>query len=417
MIISPGERYGCVRAPASKSQAHRLLILAAMGSGECEIDLSGGFSEDVDATARSLCALGADIVRTESGYAVSPITAVPTGICRLDCGESGATLRFLLPLCGALGAMAELNMSARLAERPLKELERALTAHGMTLCRRGGTLLCAGRLMPGDYELDGSISSQYISGFLLALPWLRGESRLRVTGEESSAGYIAMTETALSMAQVAFSKSERSYVIPPAKRAALGARVQIEGDWSGAAAFLCMGALSARGVSVEGLNIRSAQPDRAVLELLRRFGASVKERANGVTVRRGALRAVNIDAAPVPDLVPVLAALATAAQGETRIYNAARLRAKESDRLAATSRLINALGGSAREEESALVISGGVPLAGGRACAEHDHRMAMAAAVCALAATGSVELDDACCVGKSYPRFWRDFESLKEERA
>lgn len=415
MLILPGARHGAVTARASKSHVHRLLILAALGAGECFVDLENAYSRDTDATARCLAALGAGIVREGGGYRVRPIAAAPRGGVTLDCGESGATLRFMLPLCGALGVEARILTHGRLGARPIAALENALTAHGMTLHRAAdGALCCAGALTPGEYTLDATVSSQFVSALLLALPRLGGASRLVVTGEDNSAGYIALTERALASAGIDFEKHDRTYIIPGNQRPALPRRVCAEGDWSGAAAFLCMGALSAQGVAVSGLDMTSAQPDRAVAALLRGFGAEVSETAEGVFARGGArLVGAAIDAAPAPDLVPVLAALAACAEGETRIFNAARLRQKESDRLAATARLINALGGAARETADGLIIRGVPQLRGGAACAAHDHRIAMAAAVCACQSAAPVELDEGECVEKSYADFWSDFDSLK----
>lgn len=415
MLIVPGARHGSVPARASKSHAHRLLILAALGAGECFVDLENAYSRDTDATARCLAALGADIVRVSGGYRVRPIAAAPLGGVMLDCGESGATLRFVLPLCGALGAEAKILTHGRLGARPIAALENALTARGMTLHRAAdGALCCTGALAPGEYTLDATLSSQFVSALLLALPRLDGASRLAVTGEDNSAGYIALTERALASAGIDFERHNRTYIIPGNQRPALPPCVRAEGDWSGAAAFLCMGALSGQGVSVTGLDACSAQPDRAVVGLLRGFGAEVTETPESVFVRGGArLVGAAIDAAPAPDLVPVLAALAACAEGETRIYNAARLRQKESDRLAATARLINDLGGAAQETADGLIIRGVPRLRGGTARSAHDHRIAMAAAVCACQSAAPVELDEGECVEKSYADFWSDFESLK----
>lgn len=414
MLILPGARHGVVAARASKSHAHRLLILAALGADECFVDLENAYSRDTDATARCLAALGAGITREDGGYRVRPIAAAPRGDVTLDCGESGATLRFILPVCGALGVEAKIITHGRLGARPIAALEHTLTAHGMELRRADdGALGVAGALAPGEYALDASISSQYVSALLLTLPRLDGESRLTVTGEANSAGYIELTERALASAGIEFEKHERTYIIPGNQRPALPRRVRVEGDWSGAAAFLCMGAVSARGVAVTGLDMNSAQPDRAVVGLLRGFGALVAETPEGVfACGKTRLVGADIDAAPVPDLVPVLAALAACAEGETRIYNAARLRQKESDRLSATARLINDLGGAARETADGLIIHGVPGLCGGTACAAHDHRIAMAAASCAVMSTAPVELDEGECVEKSYADFWSDFESL-----
>ena len=412
--ISPGARTGRVHIPASKSQAHRLLICAALGKEKTEV-VCDGISADIAATAKCLRALGAKVERTETGFLVSPIQKVPEGCCDLLCGESGSTLRFLLPVVGALGAQAAFHREGRLPQRPLAPLDGVLTAHGMTLSEDGDLLLCSGQLQAGNYEIAGNVSSQYISGLLMALPRLTGESTLTVTGTLESAAYIAMTEDALKLSGVKFSKSGASYAIPGGQRFRLPLRTAVEGDWSNAAFFLCMGALAKGGVRVEGLNLKSSQGDRGVLDVLRAFGAEVGEEGDTVTVRRGTLRGVTIDASPIPDLIPVLSVVASVAAGETRVENAYRLRLKESDRLQSTANLLRALGGRVEEKEDGLVITGVPALHGGAVETQNDHRLAMSAATAACAATGEVTVDNDACVAKSYPRFWEDYGSLKGE--
>ena len=412
--IPPGARTGRVRIPASKSQAHRLLICVALGEEKTEV-VCDGISADIAATAKCLRALGAAVEETEAGFLVSPIKKVPEGRCELYCGESGSTLRFLLPIVGALSAQAVFHREGRLPQRPLAPLDAVLTAHGMTLSEDGDLLLCSGQLQAGDYEITGNVSSQYISGLLMALPRLAGESRLTVTGTLESAAYVAMTEDALRLSGVEFSKNGASYAIPGGQRFRLPARTAVEGDWSNAAFFLCMGALAKEGIRVEGLNLKSSQGDRGVLDVLRAFGAAVSEEENAVTVRRGTLRGVTVDASPIPDLIPVLSVVASVAAGETRVENAYRLRLKESDRLQSTANLLRALGGRVEEKEDGLVITGVSALHGGAVETQNDHRLAMSAAVAACAAMGEVTVDNDACVAKSYPRFWEDYGSLKGE--
>ena len=413
-MISPGARTGRVHIPASKSQAHRLLICAALGEETCEI-VCDGISADISATAECLRALGAKVERTETGFRISPIQKVPEGCCELLCGESGSTLRFLLPVVGALGAQAAFHREGRLPQRPLAPLDGVLTAHGMTLSEEGDLLLCSGQLQAGEYVIAGNVSSQYISGLLMALPRLAGESTLTVTGPLESAAYIAMTEDALRLSGVEFSKNGASYAIPGGQRFRLPLCTAVEGDWSNAAFFLCMGALAKGGVCVEELNLKSSQGDRGVLDVLRAFGAEVGEEGDTVTVRRGTLRGVTIDASPIPDLIPVLSVVASVAAGETRVENASRLRLKESDRLQSTANLLRALGGRVEEKEDGLVITGVPALHGGAVETQNDHRLAMSAAVAACAAAGEVAVDNDACVAKSYPRFWEDYGSLKGE--
>ena len=412
--ITPGARTGHVRIPASKSQAHRLLICAALGEEKTEV-VCDGISTDIAATAKCLSALGADIEQTETGFFVSPIPKVPEGRCDLYCGESGSTLRFLLPVVGALGAQAVFHREGRLSQRPLAPLDSVLKEHGMTLREDGDLLYCSGQLIGGNYTIAGNVSSQYISGLLMALPLLSGDSILAVTGPLESAAYVAMTEDALRLSQIEFPKSGAAYAIPGGQKFRLPRRTIVEGDWSNTAFFLCMGALSKEGVTVKGLNLQSSQGDRGVLDVLRAFGAEVAEHSDAVTVKSGKLRGVTIDASPIPDLIPVLSVVASVAEGETRVENAYRLRLKESDRLRSTADMLRSLGGRVEEKEDGLVITGVSALHGGAVETQNDHRLAMSAATAACAATGEITVDNDACVAKSYPRFWEDYGSLKGE--
>ena len=397
-IIEPGARRGEVRAPASKSQAHRYLICAALTEHPVRVE-NAGESQDIRATRECLSAL----LNTDGGTR------------RLDCGESGTTLRFLLPLTGALGADAEFMLRGRLPERPIEPLARELCAHGMSIKRRGNILRCSGALRPGVFTLPGNVSSQFISGLLMALPMLPGDSTLNITGQLQSAPYVAMTLEALRLSRISVTETADSYHIPGGQSYAAPEIMTVEGDWSNAAPFLCMGAMSRGGVAVTGLNPESVQGDRAIVRILRELGAAVDVRDDRVSICRGVLHGATIDAAMIPDIIPALAAPAAAADGETKIINAGRLRLKESDRLGGTARLLRALGADARIDGDSLIICGRPELAGGTAETGSDHRMAMAAAVAACACRGAVTVSDPDCVNKSYPGFWDDHSSLEAD--
>ena len=414
--IVPGCRTGSVQAPASKSQVHRLLICAALGQRETSL-VCDTISRDIRATIDCLCALGAKIREEEPGRLhITPVRETCQGQAILPCGESGSTLRFLLPVAGSLGVDAVFLREGRLPQRPLGPLKDALRQHGMEIRERGAELLVRGKLASGEYTVPGDISSQYVSGLLLALPRLDGESTLRVTGQLLSAPYIAMTERVLSEAGVRLQKTAEGYQIPGSQRPELPTELRAEGDWSNAAVYLCMGALSPRGIRVTGLDRRSAQGDRAILDILGRFGAEIHEEDGSILVRRGVLRGQEIDVSQIPDLVPPLSVLAAAAEGESGIVNAGRLRIKESDRLRSTADLLTRLGAQAEELPEALRIIGQARLAGGVADSWGDHRIAMSAALAASFCEGPVEICGAESVEKSYPRFWEDFQTLEVEQ-
>ncbi len=422
---------GAVRAPSSKSEAHRALICAALaalygGSGASRRIRCTDLNEDIEATARCLVALGADIQRDSEDFVVTPITALPDTAV-LDCGESGSTLRFLLPVCCALGATdgapdgftVSLVGHGRLPERPLSPLYEELTAHGAVLSPMGtNPLVVSGKLQAGAFAVDGGVSSQFISGLLFALPLLRGDSRLSVTGKAESVPYIDMTLDAIARVTSAVGGILPDFTI--VGRDALASipdaatTPPVGGDWSGAAFFLTAGLLTPEGnsITVEDIDTASRQGDRAIVDVLTRMGGRFDIRARSVVAHASRLRGCIIDATQIPDLVPILAVAASVAEGETRIVGAARLRLKESDRLMTVSAMLTALGGDITETEDGLIIHGKPYLTGGIVDAAGDHRIAMSAAVAATVCRGAVTVCGAEAVAKSYPAFWRDLEAL-----
>ena len=416
--LMPGIRSGEVKIPSSKFVVHRLLICAALGT--CPVTLYfDGLSDDILATVRCLDALGAEIAAEENRIRINPILRSQTAEKEavLPAGESGSTLRFLLPIVGALGRKAVFLMQGRLPDRPLAPYDRILTEHGMRIQKEGNLLHCDGTLHGGAFSLPGNISSQYFSGLLMALPLLQEDSTITAEGVLESAGYISLTEDAMTRAGLQFTcECGKKWNVPGRQRPSLPDCVEAEGDWSNAAFFLCMGAFSEKGIRVKGLSTGSRQGDRAILDILKQIGADVEENTdNLVSVRKGSLKAVSVCAQEIPDLVPALAVLLCAAEGESRIYGASRLRLKESDRLNTTAELICSLGGQIAEEPDGLRVTGTGKLIGGAADARNDHRIAMSAALASCFCSGQVSVKGADCVKKSYPAFWRDFEKLSCE--
>ncbi|MBQ3761395.1 MAG: 3-phosphoshikimate 1-carboxyvinyltransferase [Clostridia bacterium] len=411
--IVGGPRTGVVKVPASKSRAHRMLISAALSLHESVLAVDG-LSDDIRATAACLTALGAGISFRGDTITVRPITELPKGEAVLPCGESGSTLRFLLPIVGALGVKAAFSLRGRLPERPLSPFKEELIAHGMSIVQTGDTLRVSGRLESGAFRLPGDVSSQFISGLLFALPILKGDSRLLIEGRIESEDYVRMTEEQLLQSGVLAERMDGGWQIKGAQRYNAPAHSTAEADWSNAAFFLCMGALSRRGVCVTGLDPSSSQGDRAILEILKCVGAHVEVGEGAVTVRRGELLPVTVDASAIPDLVPALGALLSVCEGESRVVNAARLRMKESDRLKTTREMLCALGADVNETPDGLVIRGQSFLPGGEAESANDHRIAMASAVAACLSGGAI-IKNAECVSKSYPEFWTHFDSLEAD--
>lgn len=409
--IDPGVINGTVRAVASKSDAHRTFILAALADGPTEIILAD-VSQDIQATTDCLRALGATIHESKQGvFLVEPIREAAKS-ARLDCRESGSTIRFLLPVAMALCEEAAFTGCGRLPERPLSPLKEELEQKGCVFEGARLPLQVTGRLKGGCYTLPGNVSSQFVSGLLLALALLETGGEIVLTSRLESRGYVDMTIAAMRKFEVTVEESDAGYRVPGGQRYRSPGRVQVEGDWSNAAFFLAAGAMNG-DVTMTGLTLDSVQGDRKLLSILREMGADVAVNEDGsVRVRACALRGVAIDARDVPDLVPILAVLGARAEGVTRIVHAERLRIKESDRLYTTAHNLKAMGVDIREEPDGLVIYSTGRLRGATLESFHDHRIAMAMSIAATVATGPTIMLQAQAIEKSYPRFYHDLIAL-----
>ncbi len=408
-----------IKAISSKSEAHRLLICAALSDGPTGI-ICNDTNEDINATVSCLNSLGASIVRdkNDSGemtFFVSPIAEIPK-YASLDCGESGSTLRFLLPVVAALGIECDIYMHGRLPERPLSPLYELLAENGVSLSPQGSNPLhVCGKLKSGNYEIAGNISSQFISGLLFALPFTDGNSTLTMTGKLESTPYITMTEQALDCFCSHIRNDGNVFYIPRANscvglnRFTTPHDVLVGGDWSNAAFFLCAGAISSQRVTVEGLDLNSAQGDREIINILKRMGAAISRSGNYITVSRADLFGIEIDASQIPDLVPVVSVVASVAMGKTRIYNASRLRLKESDRIKSVCQMLSTLGADITETDDGMIIHGKSKLTGGTVSSYNDHRIAMSAAVASLVCKNPVTVEGIEAINKSYPAFLSDF--------
>lgn len=404
---------GTVTAIPSKSIAHRLLICAAFADQPTRI-LCPTTSDDIDATIRVLRALGTHITQSPDGFTVTPSPSLPTH-ADLDCGESGSTLRFMLPVAAALGTSCRFFRRARLPDRPLSPLYEELRQHGVQLPEDPKTepLPLSGKLCAGEFTLAANISSQFISGLLLAMPLLGAPSSLTLTDSLESADYIRLTTDALHCFGISVAQSDdgRRYTVQPSRCISPG-ECRVEGDWSGSAVWLTAGAIGNTPITVRGLNPASAQGDRRALDILRAFGARLEESPDSITVFPSELHGIFIDARQIPDLVPVLAVAAAAACGKTEIDGIARLRLKESDRAAAVTEMIRSLGGNIECTDNRMTIHGGSHLHGGSVSSSRDHRMVMCAFLSSLLADSPVTVTGAECITKSYPGFVRDLAAL-----
>ena len=412
--ITPGKLSGNLEAIPSKSQAHRVLIASALsdlrGNGAASYPVAPGSSKDIDATAGCV----EEIKRAaKAGESAS-----------LDCGESGTTLRFLLPVCAALGLDAEYFGSGRLPERPLSPLKEEMERHGVTFGMPESTLdeahesehrsepekkssrllpICAsrGKLKGGDFSLAGNVSSQFISGLLFALPLTSDGGAIIITERLESAHYIEMTLDVIRKFGIEIKVKKNGpdwsgtvFIVPGGQEYKAPASVKVDGDWSNAAFWLAADSLGS-DIGISGLDLDSPQGDTAILDIIRDLDCSDV-----------------IDAKDIPDLVPIISVLAAVKPGTRTITNAERLRIKESDRLEAMAADLRVLGVDLDEHEGGLTIRGGRGLLGGPVHGYNDHRVVMAMAIAATAADAPIIIDGAEAAAKSYPAFFRDFRRL-----
>ena len=387
ITIQPGKLSGTISAIPSKSQAHRLLICAALANSDTTL-ICPETNRDIEATADCLNALGAKIIRTGQGYDIDPISHIPQQAV-LNCCESGSTLRFLLPIVGALGVDATFHMSGRLPQRPLSPLWEEMERMGCALSRPTvNTLRCQGKLQSGEFIIPGNISSQFITGLLFATVLMQGDSHINITGTLESAPYVTMTLNAMKL----FGIRSKDFHIKGNQNFHTPGYITVEGDWSNAAFWLAANALGS-DLDIQNLNIQSDQGDWAIVDHL-------------TALHDFAV----IDATHTPDLVPILAVTAGAKKG-AKFVGCARLRLKETDRLATTAAMINNLGGRAVVEGDDLIVDG-TGYRGGIVDALNDHRIAMSAAIAATLCQERVTILNAHEVKKSYPSFWEDYQKL-----
>lgn len=418
ICITPHPFGGILAVPSSKSLGHRDLICAALAEGESLVEHISA-SEDIDATCRVLRCFGAEIeevadilpgrisYRIQGGIrkGCTPVTA--------DCGESGSTLRFLIPLGLLTGRSVTYIGRGRLVSRPLQPyyaIFRSRHIAYQTADGGGLPLTVTGTLSPGAYTLPGNVSSQFFTGLLLTLPLLAGDSSLYSSTTLKSASYVGLTLDTMARHGVHIEEEKPGVYQIAGGQSYRPGQYEVEGDYSQAAFWLAAGCLG-HDVKLTGLRRHSAQGDEVIIDIIRRMGGRIDEQ-DGLTARPSSLKGTIIDAGDCPDLVPVLTVLATAATGTTHIVNAARVRLKECDRLHAMAEELNKLGGRVTEEPDGLIIEGTGHLHGGRVQAWNDHRIAMSLAVASQIAEGPVQIDGAECVKKSYPRFWQDVSAM-----
>ena len=414
VICYPAQLSGAVPAIPSKSDAHRKLICAAISGRHCTLDMRGPFCDDIAATIRCLEALGASFEQHPDGLFVNPIRR--QAHASLDCGESGSTLRFLLPVAMTVCSDISVTGAGRLPERPIGTLVNAMSVHGVQFSQSTLPLSATGTLTAGVYEIEGNISSQFLSGLLMALAFLEQESEIRLTTPLQSSKYVDMTLDTLREFGAQIEASEQDgllrYRIKRKQELEFPQSFRVDSDWSNAAFWLTAGAIQPSGtICVTGLSQDSVQGDKEIAAILKRAGADLTVSGAETAVSCGTMREFDVSMKEIPDLLPILAVRAACGEGVCHFTHAERLRLKESDRLASVAAMLRTMGGKADELTDGLFVYGG-QLSGGTVDAQNDHRLVMSAAVAALRCTGPVTILGAEAVNKSYPAFFEHYAAL-----
>ena len=421
ITIQPGLLKGKVKIPPSKSIAHRAIICAALANGVSTIE-NIELSDDILVTIKAMAALGACIKFQEN---VLKVKGIPFGAyenkqkggepIKIDCNESGSTLRFLIPITISFGGSFRFIGQGNLRKRPLDPYYRILEKQGIFYKAKEEKLdlEVQGQLKPGIFSVPGNVSSQFISGLLFALPLLKGDSTIEITTPLESIAYIDLTLRVLKSFGVSIHHSQYQEFFIEGNQKFYPQKYWIEGDYSQGAFFLVADALGSE-VMVESLVENSLQGDRVIIDILKRMGVPLSHRENGLqAVTPDILQAITIDGSQCPDIIPVLTGAACFSRGTTEIVNAGRLRIKESDRLSALYQELTKLGAKMKEHYDGLTIKGVKKLRGNQTLWSHkDHRIAMTLAIVATICDGPVKIQDAQCVSKSYPGFWEDFKAL-----
>ncbi len=390
VIIENSILNGSLNMPPSKSSAHRALICSFLSGGGNVSPIIP--SKDMDAT-------------------VGCLKSIKNGEDVLNCIESGSTLRFLIPVAAALGKSVTFVGEGRLPERPIGEYLNLFKTKGVKCESEGGLpLKISGKLQNGVFEIRGDVSSQYITGLLLALPILDGDSEIRLTTPLQSKPYVDMTLCVMKDYGVEVSETDYGYFVKGNQKYKKRDYI-VEGDWSQAAFFLSAGAIGSN-ITLNGLDINSTQGDKEVAQVMKSFGAEIELNENSLTCKKGELNGIEIDCTDIPDMVPAIAVTASFVKGKTVIKGAERLRFKESDRINAVCNNLKKMGVDVKETKDGMIINGNGEVFGAKLCGYNDHRIVMAFSVAGLFAKGKTVITDAESINKSYPSFFEDYNRL-----
>lgn len=417
LVLTPKKLSGTLVVPSSKSAGHRDLICAALADGKSLVKNITP-SEDLEATCRVLQKFGATVetVAHEDGRRTVAVTgglSSQTSPLKVDCGESGSTVRFLIPVGLLTGREITYTGRGRLPERPLDPFLKIFDEKHIDYKKGNQSLplTISGQLKGGTYELPGNVSSQFFTGLLMTLPLLRDDSVIRSTTVVESENYINITLDCLRRHGIYVEKERDGLYLIRGRQAYRKGEYTVEGDFS-QAAFWLVGGIIGQPLELTGLSGNSTQGDREIVSFIESMRGRIEQSGSVLRAVPSRTTGLTIDVKDCPDLVPALAVLGTFSQGITRIVNGARVRLKECDRLHAMAEVLNALGGKVQETKDGLIIEGVSSLTGGRVQAWNDHRIAMALAMASQRCTGKLTIEGAECVRKSYPSFWQDFAHM-----
>lgn len=415
--IYPSKLEGSVKVPPSKSMAHRAIICASLSDGKSKID-NIDYSDDIIATIEGMRSLGANIIQDNDSLVIDGIyssTVEKREERVIDCNESGSTLRFLVPISLLVPGKSKFIGRGNLGKRPLNTYYKIFDEQGIKYSYEAESLNLniEGSLKGGEFYVKGNISSQFITGLLFTLPLLKEDSKIIITTDMESKGYIDLTLSAMKDFGVEIINNDYKEFIIKGNQKYISRKYRVEGDYSQGAFFLCANALG-NNIEVQDLSLNSLQGDKEVVDILARMGVKFINSENGI--KNEVINIINstiIDGSQCPDIIPVLAATASLAKGRTTIINAERLRIKECDRLAAVNSELSKLGVNIIEKDDGLIIDGTCRLEGGIEVWSHkDHRIAMTLAIVATRCKNPIIIKDYECIAKSYPRFFEDYKML-----
>ena len=412
--INPNKLMGSIKVPPSKSLGHRSIISASLSKGVSKIS-NVQFSKDIIATIEIMEKLGAKIQRYDDEVIIdgSSMFENLTDGLELECNESGSTLRFLIPVALVKDGTYEFKGKGKLVTRPLKPYYDIFDEKGIEYSTSEGglPLKIKGSLKCGVYSLRGDISSQFITGLLFALPLLDGNSKIIITTALESKGYIDLTLDVLKTFGIFIENEDYKVFNIRGGQSYNSKNFYIEGDYSQGAFYLVAGAIGCN-INCEGLNEASLQGDKEIINILKKMGCKFEICKSYIKALPSNTSGIDIDVSQCPDLVPILAVLASLSKGTTRILNAKRLRIKECDRLSATASELNKIGANITELEDSLIIEGVSGFNGGHVNSHNDHRIVMALAIAATRASGEIFIDNYNAIEKSYPNFFDDYIKL-----